>query len=45
MSEGELTGWFGRLMCRLGLHHWNYSGFAHSHAPAPIRCYRCWKRM
>jgi hypothetical protein len=29
-----------RLLCRLGLHDWDYSGNAHTLAPAPIRCTR-----
>lgn len=35
----------GRLLCHLGLHRWNYSGNAHTHAPAPVRCERCKKVM
>jgi hypothetical protein len=30
-----------RLLCRLGLHRWNYSGTAYEHAPAPVRCEFC----
>lgn len=29
--------------CLLGLHRSDYSGNAHTHAPAPIRCERCRK--
>lgn len=29
------------LLCRLGIHRAGYSGNAHTHAPAPIRCDRC----
>ena len=30
-----------RLLCHLGLHTWDYSGNAWTHAPAPIRCEHC----
>lgn len=30
-----------RLLCWLGLHSWDYSGNAYSHAPRPIHCERC----
>lgn len=30
----------GRLLCLVGVHRWDYSGNAHTHAPAPIRCER-----
>lgn len=31
------------FLCLIGLHRSDYSGNAHTHAPAPIRCYRCKK--
>lgn len=31
----------GRLLCLVGLHHWDYSGNAFTFAPAIIRCERC----
>lgn len=30
-----------RLFCLIGLHRWDFYGYAHWHAPAPIRCERC----
>lgn len=30
----------GRLLCAIGIHRPDYSGNAHTHAPAPIRCER-----
>jgi len=32
------------LLCRIGLHSWDYYGSAHTHAPRPIRCERCRKK-
>ena len=29
------------LLCALGIHRWDYSGNAATHAPTPIRCERC----
>lgn len=33
-----------KILCRLGIHSWDYSGYAWTHAPRPIRCERCGKQ-
>lgn len=34
-----------RLLCCIGIHSWDYFGYAHTHAPRPIRCERCGREM